>query len=83
METISHPSTLTATTPDTLLLTLDEVARELRCARRSVERQIARHRLAVIHVGRSVRVERSELERFIAQLRDPRGQARDRARGHV
>lgn len=82
METISHPSTLTATTPDTLLLTLDEAARELRCARRSVERQIARHRLAVVHVGRSVRVERSVLERFIAQLRDPRD-PRDRARGHV
>ena len=26
METTSHPSTLTATTPDTLLLTLDEAA---------------------------------------------------------
>ena len=50
-----------------LLLTLDEVARELRCARRSVERQIARHRLTVVHVGRSVRVERRKLERFIAQ----------------
>ena len=74
METISHPGTLTTTTPDTLLLTLDEAARELRCARRSVERQIARHRLAVIHVGRSVRVERRELERFIAQLR-PRDHA--------
>jgi excisionase family DNA binding protein len=55
---------------DTLLLTLDEAARELRCARRSLERQIARHRLRVVHVGRSVRVERRELERFIASMRD-------------
>lgn len=62
METTTHPSTL--------LLTLDEAARELRCARRSIERHIARHRLTVVHLGRSVRVERRELERFIAQMRD-------------
>jgi excisionase family DNA binding protein len=72
METTTHPSTPTTTAADTLLLTLDEAAHELRCARRSVERQIARHRLTVVHVGRSVRVERRELERFIAQMRDHR-----------
>ncbi|VXC37736.1 helix-turn-helix domain-containing protein [Nocardioides sp. AX2bis] len=55
--------------PVTMLLTLDEVARELRCARRSVERQITRHRLAAVHVGRSVRIERRELERYVAHLR--------------
>lgn len=71
METTAHIRTPAPTAPDTLLLTLDEVARELRCARRSVERQIARHRLTVVHVGRSVRVERRELERFIALLREP------------
>ncbi len=68
METTAHTSTPAPTVPDTLLLT--EVARELRCARRSVERQIARHRLTVVHVGRSVRVERRELERFVARLRE-------------
>ena len=72
METTTHTSAPTPTAADTLLLTLDEAARELRCARRSVERQIAHHRLTVVHVGRSVRVERSELERFITQMRDPR-----------
>ena len=75
METTADARTPATTAADTLLLTLDEAARELRCARRSVERQIARHRLAVVHVGRSVRVERRELERFIVQLRDPRGRA--------
>jgi excisionase family DNA binding protein len=55
----------------TLLLTLDEVARELRCARRSVERQVACHRLPVVHLGRSVRVARGDLERFVAGLREP------------
>ena len=70
METTAPPSTPATTATDTLLLTLDEAASELRCARRSIERQIAQHRLTVVHVGRSVRVERRELERFIAQLRD-------------
>lgn len=70
METYTHPTTLTPTATDTLLLTLDEAARQLCCARRSVERLIASHRLHVVHLGRSVRVERRELERFIAQMRD-------------
>jgi excisionase family DNA binding protein len=72
METTTDTHAPAATAADTLLLTLDEVARELRCARRSIERQIASHRLGVVHVGRSVRVERRELERFIAQMREHR-----------
>ncbi len=75
METPADARTPATTAADTLLLTLDEAARELRCARRSLERQIARHRLEVVHVGRCVRVERRELERFIAQQRNPRGYA--------
>lgn len=86
METVTHPSTPTTTTTattqlvgaapatagaETLLLTLDEVARQLCCARRSVERHVASRRLRVVHLGRSVRVERRELARFIAQMRDP------------
>lgn len=68
--------------PTTMLLTLDEVALELRCARRSVERQITRHRIAAVHVGRSVRIERRELERYVAQLSDqPGDQFRDPHRG--
>jgi excisionase family DNA binding protein len=81
METTTDIHTLAATAPDTaaatLLLTLDEAARELRCARRSIERQVAGHCLAVVHVGRSVRVERSELERFIAQRRELRDAVRE------
>ena len=77
METTTHPRTLTATAADTLLLTLDEAARELRCARRSVERHVASHRLHVVHLGRSVRVERRELERFIARMRDGDAQVHD------
>ncbi|ADU46866.1 helix-turn-helix domain-containing protein [Intrasporangium calvum] len=54
----------------TLLLNLNEVATHLRCTRRSVERQIARRRLRVVRIGRAVRVEREELDRFIASSRD-------------
>lgn len=64
----------TAQLAPTLLLNLDEVADQLRCTRRSVERQVAGGRLRVVRIGRSVRVERRELERFIAVLRE-----RDRA----
>ncbi|MEO3937582.1 helix-turn-helix domain-containing protein [Dermatophilaceae bacterium Soc4.6] len=53
-----------------LLLTLTEVAAHLRCTRRSVERQVAGGHLHVVHVGRAVRVERRELDRYLAALRD-------------
>ena len=76
LETITHTSTPTTTAADTLLLTLDEAARELRCARRSVERQIARHRLTVVHLGRSVRVERRELTSTLYRGADGNGHAR-------
>lgn len=71
MDTLTDTSTVTTTAADTLLLTLDEAARQLRCARRSIERHIAQRLLHVVHLGRSVRVERSELERFVATMRDP------------
>lgn len=53
----------------TLLLTLAEVAAHLRCTRRSIERQVAKQRLRVVHIGRAVRVERSELDRYVRSLR--------------
>lgn len=71
METIHATVSPNPSSTDTLLLTLDEVARHLRCARRSIERHVASHRLHAVHLGRSVRVERRELERFIAQMREP------------
>ena len=63
---------MTTTSPPqpTLLLNLNEVAAQLRWTRRSVERQIACRRLRVVHLGRSVRVERIELDRFISSLGD-------------
>ncbi|OFE16108.1 hypothetical protein BA895_20520 [Humibacillus sp. DSM 29435] len=46
-----------------LLLTPGEVASHLRCTRRCIEREIAGHHLHVVRIGRSVRVERLELNR--------------------
>ena len=33
---------------------------------------VAKRRLRVVHLGRAVRVERDELERFVATMRDTR-----------
>lgn len=63
----------------TLLLKLEEAAHELRCTRRSLERQIAAHRLAVVHIGRAVRIERAELAVFLERLRGEEGSAPHRA----
>ena len=54
----------------TILLNLNEVAAQLRWTRRSVERQVAERRLRTVLLGRSVRVERTELDRFVAAQRD-------------
>lgn len=56
-----------------VLLTIPEVAALLRCTRRTVERQIACRRLSVLKLGRAVRIERAELDRFIDSLRDHAG----------
>lgn len=65
----NRPDAASRSETDTLLLKLDEAARELRCTRRSLERRIAAHKLAVVHIGRAVRLERAELEAFLDRLR--------------
>ncbi|MDE0776288.1 MAG: helix-turn-helix domain-containing protein [Nocardioides sp.] len=60
-----------------MLLTLNEVAVELRCARRSVERHIAADEIRTVRFGRCVRVERAELARFIAGHTERRQEADD------
>ena len=53
-----------------LLRNRDAGATQLRWTRRSVERQISDRRLRTVHLGRSVRVERAELDRFVASMCD-------------
>lgn len=50
----------------TLLLTLDEVAHELRVSRRYVEQMIARGDLTAVRFGGCVRLRRADLEDFVA-----------------
>ncbi len=50
------------------LLTKQEVARSLKICVRSVENLMAARRLAFIRIGRAVRFERSEIDRFKASL---------------
>ena len=47
------------------LLTVKEVARELRVTPITVRRYIAAGRLAAVRVGRGVRIERGAVERFV------------------
>jgi excisionase family DNA binding protein len=49
-----------------VLLTLDEAAAELRISRRTLERRIDAGRLATVRDGRTVRIARAELRRYIA-----------------
>ena len=50
------------------LLTLAEVGRLIRRSRRQLERDIDAGRLRAVMLGRSIRVPRAELERYIAEL---------------
>lgn len=68
METISRP-----VLDRPALLSLVEVAALLRCTRRTVERQIAGQRLHVLKIGRAVRVESAELDRYLGSLRHDTG----------
>lgn len=49
----------TSDTPSTLLMTLDEVAADLRVTRRHVERMVAAGDLPTLRLGRAVRVPRA------------------------
>jgi excisionase family DNA binding protein len=59
-----------------VLLTLDEVAEELRCSRRTVYRLIAQRRgglpVVTLTKGGPMRVKRSDLERYIERRKRAR-----------
>lgn len=48
------------------LLTTNEAADVLRCCTKTITNLIARGQLKAVRLGKAVRVERAELERFIA-----------------
>lgn len=55
-----------------LVLTLDDVAAELRISRRQVAREVASGRLKSVTYGRLRRVRLADLEAFVAQRDDSR-----------
>ena len=55
------------TVDDSMLLTTEDVVRVLRIGRTKVVELIGRRELPVVRIGRSVRVPRVELERWIAE----------------
>lgn len=59
--------------PETLLLTAEETARELRIARRRIFEMIADGTLPSVKIGRSRRVTRQAIEAYIARLEAAQG----------
>ncbi len=57
--------------PDQLLFTTTEAARVLRVGRTTVYALIGAGELRPVHIGRSCRVSRGELERYVARLDTP------------
>lgn len=53
---------------ETLLLTCEETARELRIARRRIFEMIADGQLPSVKIGASRRIRRADLEKFVREL---------------
>lgn len=67
-EPIRHPSAGYDLSPDQLLFTVEEAARVLHIGRTTVFALIKSGNLRPVHIGRSTRVSRGELERYVARL---------------
>ncbi len=67
----SNPTPAFALRPDQLLFTTSEAARVLRVGRTTVYALIGAGELRPVHIGRSCRVSRGELERYVARLDTP------------
>jgi excisionase family DNA binding protein len=57
--------TTTIESPNLQLLTLDEAAKILKVNPTTVGRMVRRGEIASVHYGRSVRIRRADLEKFI------------------
>jgi excisionase family DNA binding protein len=67
---------------DQLLLTTEEAAEVLRIGRTTVYALIKDGHLRPVHIGRSCRISRAELERYVRQLDNPAPLPRRRPRVH-
>ena len=68
---------------DPLLLTPEEAAQVLRLGRTTIYALMKAGELRPVHIGRSCRLARAELERYVDRLRSPARPAPDRGRRHT
>ncbi|SDY28873.1 DNA binding domain-containing protein, excisionase family [Modestobacter sp. DSM 44400] len=68
---------------DRLLLTTEEAADVLRVGRTTVYALIKEGQLRPVHIGRSCRISRAELERYVSRLDTPPPATRTRTRART
>jgi excisionase family DNA binding protein len=66
---------MTTFTDQPLLMTVKEVCESLRIGRSTLYRLIAAKRIAVVHVGRSVRIRSDDVKALVSEFADDREQA--------
>jgi excisionase family DNA binding protein len=71
------------TNGDRLLLTTEEAADVLRVGRTTVYALIKEGQLRPVHIGRSCRISRAELERYVSRLDTPPPAPRTRTRART
>jgi excisionase family DNA binding protein len=71
-----------ALTADSLLLTSEEAAKVLRVGRTTIYALMKAGELHAVHIGRSCRISRAELERYVRRLEAPSPSASSRPRRH-
>jgi excisionase family DNA binding protein len=65
---ITHPSVGFDLSPDQLLFTTDEAAHVLSVGRTTIYMLMRAGELMPVHIGRSCRISRGELERYVARI---------------
>ena len=65
---ITHPSVGFELSPDQLLFTTDEAAHVLSVGRTTIYMLMRAGELKPVHIGRSCRISRGELERYVARI---------------
>jgi len=65
---ITHPSVGFELSPDQLLFTTDEAAHVLSVGRTTIYLLMRAGELKPVHIGRSCRISRGELERYVARI---------------
>ena len=70
---ITHPSVGFELSPDQLLFTTEEAAHVLSVGRTTIYVLMRAGELKPVHIGRSCRISRGELERYVARIDEESG----------